>query len=154
MRAALVGLAIVATAAACSMPGTASSATPSARATPNASPVATTPATLDPAVTMPAGFPADLPIYPKARLTEAASFAASGAPTVWGVEWETLDSVAKVRAFYAAKLGQGDWTITFSGTANGAFAASYARRSNKKVGGLIGAQSAAGVTRITLSLSS
>lgn len=153
MRVALVGLALVAAAAACSMPGTTPIATPSAKASPKGSPVPTTPATLDPAVTMPSGFPADLPVYPKARLTEAASFASSGAPTVWGVEWETFDSVDKVRAFYAAKLSQADWTITFAGTANGAFAAAYSRKSNKKIGGLIGAQSVSGITRITLSLS-
>lgn len=153
MRSALAGLAFVAVAAACSLPGTTANATPSAKPSPKGSPVAATPATLDPAVTMPSGFPADLPVYPRARLTEAASFAATGAPTVWGVEWETLDSVDRVRAFYAAKLSQADWTITFAGTANGAFAAAYSRKSNKKVGGLIGAESVAGVTRITLSLS-
>ncbi len=154
MRSVLVCLALVAVAAACTLPGATPNPTPSVKASPKGSPVATTPPALDPAVTMPGGFPADLPIYPKARLTEAASFAATGTPTVWGVEWETFDSVDKVRAFYAAKLSQGDWTISFAGTAKGAFAAAYSRKSNKKIGGLLGAQSVAGVTRITLSLSS
>ena len=56
---------------------------------------------------MPPGFPSDLPIYPKARLTAGASFVSSGQVS-WGMEWETLDSVAKVQAFYTDKLNQGE----------------------------------------------
>jgi hypothetical protein len=86
---------------------------------------------------MPAGFPADVPIYTGARLTSAANFASNG-QTTWGLEWETFDSVDKVTAFYTGKLDQGDWTVTFSGTANGAFSAVFARKSNSKVGGILG----------------
>ena len=152
MRTALLALVLLAASAGCSFPGTAAGASPSPQ--PKETPAAASPAPLDPEVTMPAGFPQDLPLYPKARLTAAASFTATGKPTAWGVEWETYDGVEKVRVFYASRLAAGDWTITFSGTANGAFAASYSRRSNPKIGGLIGAEAAGGVTRITLSLAS
>jgi hypothetical protein len=101
---------------------------------------------------MPAGFPADVPIYPGARLTAGAAFSANG-KTAWGMEWETLDSVAKVQAFYASKLSQGDWNVQFSGTANGSFSAVFNRKSNNAVTGILGADGSSGVTKISLSLS-
>src|SRR5579864_4862677 len=100
---------------------------------------------LDPQVAMPNGFPSDVPIYPGSRLTAGATFSSSG-QTTWGMEWETLDTVDKVQAFYTSKLSQGDWTISFSGTSNGSFSAVFARKSNSKYGGLVGAGSANGVT--------
>jgi len=101
---------------------------------------------------MPVGFPADMPIYPGARLTAGAAFSANG-KTAWGMEWETLDSVAKVQAFYASKLSQGDWNVQFSGTANGSFSAVFNRKSKNSVTGILGADGSSGVTKISLSLS-
>src|SRR5579864_750666 len=92
---------------------------------------------LDPLVAMPSGFPADVPIYPGSRLTAGATFSSSG-QTTWGMEWETLDTVDKVQAFYSSKFSQGDWTISFSGSSNGSFSAVFARKSNSKYGGLVG----------------
>jgi hypothetical protein len=106
---------------------------------------------LDPAVAMPNGFPADVPIYPGARLTAGATFTANG-QTTWGMEWETLDTVDKVQAFDSSKLSQGDWNISFSGTASGAFSAVFNRKSNSKFAGLLAADTSSGVTKITLSL--
>ena len=100
---------------------------------------------------MPAGFPADIPVYTGARLTSAANFTSSGQPT-WGMEWETFDSVDKVSAFYTAGLNQGDWTLTFSGSANGSFSAVFARKSNPKTSGILGADGSTGVTKISLAL--
>ena len=100
---------------------------------------------------MPPGFPADVPIYTGARLTAAASFTSTGL-VAWGMEWQTLDGVDKVEAFYRTRFSQGDWKITFNGSANGAFAAGYSRKSNSKAGGLLGADGTSGITRITLSL--
>ena len=97
------------------------------------------------------GFPADVPIYTGARLTAAAQFASNG-QTTWGMEWETLDGVDKVQAFYAAKLAQGDWTVTSSGTANGVYSGVFARKSNSKVGGILGADGSSGVTKISMAL--
>lgn len=105
---------------------------------------------LDPAVDMP-NVPADVPIYPGARLTAGATFTANG-QTTWGMEWETLDTVDKVQAFYSSKLSQGDWNISSSGTANGAFSAVFNRKSNSKFAGLLAADTSSGVTKITLSL--
>jgi hypothetical protein len=68
------------------------------------------------------------------------------------MEWQTLDPVDKVQAFYKTKFSQGDWQINFNGFANQAFSANYARKSNPKVAGLLGADGSSGVTRITLSL--
>lgn len=100
---------------------------------------------------MPAGFPQDVPIYTSARLTAVAAFAANG-QTTWGMEWETLDTVDKVQAFYTSKLAQGDWTIKVSGGTAGAFSAIFSRKSNSKVAGALGADGSSGVTKISMSL--
>jgi hypothetical protein len=147
IRAALV---ILLAASACTIGGASSGQSPQPSALapfPSASP---TPK-LDSEVAMPAGFPADVPIYTGARLTSAAGFTSNGHAT-WGMEWETFDSVAKVTAFYTAKLNQGDWTLTFSGGANGAFSAVFARKSNSRVGGILGVDGSSGLTKISLAL--
>jgi hypothetical protein len=100
---------------------------------------------------MPAGFPADIPVYTGARLTSAAGFTTNGQST-WGMVWETLDSVDKVTAFYTARLNQGDWTLTFSGGANGVFSGVFARKSNPKVSGILGVDGSSGLTKISLAL--
>jgi hypothetical protein len=105
---------------------------------------------VDVEVTPPPGFPADVPVYPGARLTAAASFASP--QVAWGMEWQTVDGVDKVQPFYKTKFSQGDWQITFNGSANQAFSATFSRKSNPKVGGLLGADGSSGITRITLSL--
>ena len=106
---------------------------------------------VDVEVTPPPGFPADVPVYPGARLTAAASFTSPG-QVAWGMEWQTVDGVDKVQLFYKTKFSQGDWQITFNGSANQAFSATYSRKSNPKFGGLLGADGSSGITRITLSL--
>jgi hypothetical protein len=102
---------------------------------------------------MPNGFPADVPIYPGSRLTAAAPFSANG-QTTWGMEWETLDGLDKVQAFFSSKLSQGDWAMQFSGTANGAFSAIFKRKSNPNFAGILGANASSGVTKISMSLAS
>ena len=106
---------------------------------------------LDPAVPMPVNFPADVPIYPGARLTAAATFSANG-QTTWGMEWETLDGIDKVQAFYSSKFSQGDWTIEFTDSTGAKFAATFKRKSNPKSKGGIGADGGSGVTKISMSL--
>ena len=100
---------------------------------------------------MPAGFPDDVPIYTKARLTAGVTFKSTGQVS-WGMEWQTLDSVAKVQAFYADKMRQGDWAITFTNKANNNFSATFSRKSNSSVQGTLGAGTASGITRIDMSL--
>lgn len=100
---------------------------------------------------MPSGFPSDLPIYPGARLTAAGSFNSNGT-TTWSMAWETVDSVDKVQAFYTAHLAQGDWTLSFSGSSNGAFSAIFNRKSSSNVGGILGVGATTGFTTITLAL--
>src|SRR5712692_2426578 len=73
-------------------------------------------------------------------------------PSAWGMEWETFDSVDKVNAFYAARLNQGDWAVTFSGPANGGFTAIFTRKSNPKVEGILGLDGSSGLTKISLAL--
>ena len=92
-----------------------------------------------------------MPVYPGARLTQAAPFASQG-QVAFGMEWQTLDTVDKVQAFYKTRFSAGDWKITFNGSANNAFSANYSRRSNPKVNGMLGADGSSGITRITLSL--
>jgi hypothetical protein len=106
---------------------------------------------LDDQVAMPEGFPADVPIYTKARLTAGAAFASSG-QKAWGMEWQTADGVDKVRAFYADKLSHGDWTINFTDTASGSFSATFARKSNSQVQGTLKSNVSSGVTKILMSL--
>ena len=116
------------------------------------SPLARPSGQLDAQVAMPVGFPDDVPVYTKARLTEGARFSSNGQVS-WGMEWQTLDSVGKVQAFYADKMNQGDWTITFTNKATSAFSASFARKSNSSVQGTLGAGTGSGITRISLTLS-
>ena len=100
---------------------------------------------------MPAGFPADLPVYPKARLTAGASFTSTG-QVAWGMEWETTDDASRVHAYYAKQLSQGDWTLTVTNQTSGAaYAAVFARKSNPRDKGTLAINSASGVTAIALS---
>jgi hypothetical protein len=126
--------------------------TPSAPATPTGSPLARASGQLDAEVPMPEGFPADLPVYPKARLTAGASFTSTG-QVAWGMEWETLDDPSKVETYYARQLSQGDWTLTVNKQTNGAvYAATFARKSNSHDKGTLAINSDSGVTTIALSL--
>jgi hypothetical protein len=106
---------------------------------------------LDAEVPMPSTFPSDVPIYSGARLTSAINFGSNGT-TTWGMEWQTLDGVDKVQAFYTAKLAQGDWSVSFPNNANGAFSATFNRKSNSKVGGILGIDRSSGITKISLAL--
>jgi hypothetical protein len=155
MRVFLGALAALLVLTGCShIPGIPSKAgtTASAPASPSGSPLAKASGQLDAEVPMPAGFPADLPVYPKARLTAGASFTSTG-EVAWGMEWETTDSPSKVQAYYAKQLSQGDWTLTVSTPSNGAaYAATFGRKSNTHETGTLAVISDSGVTTIALSL--
>jgi len=132
--------------------GSQAGATPSASAGPTGSPLAKASGQLDAEVPMPAGFPSEVPVYPKARLTAGASFTSTG-QIAWGMEWETIDDPSKVQAYYARQLSQGDWTLTVNSQANGAvYAATFARKSNSHETGTLAVNSDSGVTTIALSL--
>ncbi len=131
--------------------GKTGSGSPSHVGTAEPTPLARPSGQLDAQVAMPSGFPGDMPVYSKARLTVGGKFNSSGQVS-WGMEWQTLDSVAKVQAFYADKLNQGDWTITITNKATDNFSATFARKSNSSVQGTLGAGTASGVTRISMSL--
>jgi hypothetical protein len=136
--------------AACSAGSTAGgTSTPSASPIP--SPLAGPSGRLNAEVPMPAGFPADMPIYPKSRLTSGAAFVSSGEAS-WGMEWETLDSTSKVQSFYASKLAQGDWVIAMKSSSATAFTATFQRKSTSAVTGTLAANNTDGVTRILMSL--
>ncbi|TMG60120.1 MAG: hypothetical protein E6H83_06110, partial [Chloroflexi bacterium] len=126
---ALAGLVLL---AGCTSGGGSAGASPSTTLSPEPSPLARPSGQLDAEVSMPPGFPSDVPIYTKARLTASASFVSSGQVS-WGMEWETLDSVAKVKTFYSVKLNQGDWTISVTGSGSNTFAATFSRKSNSHV---------------------
>jgi hypothetical protein len=147
--AALFLIVILVGASACRLPGSSSGSPASSTRQASATPSPVGP--LDAAVPTPGAFPADVPVYPGARLTAGAAFSANGV-TTWGLEWETLDSVDKVKAFYTSKLGQGDWTIQLSGGASGTFSATFSRKSNSKSAGIIGADGSSGITKISMSL--
>ena len=100
---------------------------------------------------MPPDFPTDVPIYPGARLTAGAGFTSTG-QEAWGMEWQTLDGVAKVQPFYAKQLNQGDWLVKFSDSPPGSFKAMFARKSNSRVSGTLSAGTSSGVTKILMTL--
>jgi hypothetical protein len=104
---------------------------------------------LDPAVAMPSAFPADFPVYPGARLTQASEVTNNG-QTTWGMQWETLDGVDAVQGFYVRRLNSGDWTISYNGSSGGNFSAIFSRRSNQKDAGILAVELESDVTRITL----
>jgi hypothetical protein len=136
---------------ACGASTSSSTSSSTSNSSPNVSSSSAGAGHLDPQVSMPAGFPSDVPIYTGARLTSSGSFTSNGA-TTWGMEWETADGVDKVQAFYTAKLNQGDWTLSFSGSTNGAFSAIFNRKTNSKVGGILGVDGSSGITKISLAL--
>ena len=149
MRVGVASLAVLLLAGCTSPLAQSSSPSPTASA---ARPTASAkPAKLHSPVPMPNGFPADVPVYPGARLTAAAGFP-STATTAWGMEWETLDSVGKVLAFYQQKMNQGDWTMKVSSSSQTAFHAGFNRHSDPAVGGTLAANDNGGVTKIDLSL--
>ena len=120
--------------------------------TPSGSPLPQASGRLDAQVPMPLGFPVDVPVYPKARLTAAAGFP-STAPTSWGMEWQSLDSVSAVQTYYQQKLNQGDWTLTVGSTAPNEFKATFGRKSDRSVIGTIDVTATSGtVTKILMSL--
>lgn len=144
---------------ACShIPGMGKQAAASAAASPsptaaNGSPLAKASGTLDAEVPMPPGFPADVPVYPKARLTAGAAFNSTG-QVAWGLEWETTDDPTKVKAFYSKQLNLGDWVLTVNNSpspSGPAFAATFARKSNSHETGTIAVNADQGVTMIDLS---
>ena len=130
---------------ACGSSTTSSSASP---ASPSVSGVAGS-GKLDPAVSMPNGFPSDFPVYPGSRLTVAGQVTANG-QTTWGLQWETLDSVDAVQAFYMKRLNEGDWTLTYNGSSNGSFSAIFSRKSNRKDAGILTVELESDVTHIAL----
>ena len=150
MRRALAVLALLLLGACSSPLDRSASASPATTAKPTASAKPTT-GKLHAQVPMPSDFPSDVPVYPGARLTAAAGFPTS-VSTSWGMEWETLDSVGKVLAYYQQKMNQGDWTMKVSGSSQTAFSATFSRKSNPRVGGTVGANFNGGVTKIDLSL--
>ncbi len=149
MRALAAALFVLAIA--CGGSGATASATASPVGTAEPSPLAKPSGQLDAQVALPSGFPSDVPVYAKARLTAGAAFR-SGGQVSWGMEWQTLDAVDKVRAFYAEQLNKGDWSITFGTAASGAFSATFSRKSNSQVQGTLASNRANGVTKISMSL--
>lgn len=145
---AAAGLVIFLGGAACSSLGGDAAASPSGPSPTVQAPVR---GKMDQPVPTPGGFPAAVPVYPGARLTAGASFPGTSV-TTFGMEWETLDSVAKVHTFYAENLNQGGWQISFSGTTSTGFNAVFSRTDNTKETGVLGADGSSGVTKISLSL--
>ena len=66
--------------------------------------------------------------------------------------WETLDTVATVRAFYAQNMNKGDWTISFAAATSNGFAATFSRKSDSRINGTLAVSNSGGVTRIEMSL--
>jgi hypothetical protein len=145
----LLALAFVLLSACSAGDGSQAGASPPGSPTP--SPLAAASGRLHAQVPMPVSFPPDVPIYPGARLTAAAPFTSSGQAT-WSMEWETLDAVTKVRAFYADKMNQADWKISFANTSTNAFKATFGRRSDSRVTGTLASNDDSGYTKILMSL--
>lgn len=134
-------------------PACGATTTSSTTSTPSAAGNSSTPSPangqLDPAVATPNGFPSDFPVYPGSRLIHA-SHVITNAQTSWGMEWETVDGAAAVQTFYMSKLNQGDWTLPYSSSDNGAYSAIFTRKSNSKDAGLLTVEIESNVTHIRL----
>jgi hypothetical protein len=103
---------------------------------------------------MPSGFPADFPIYTGARLTAANSTPGSGS-TKWTMEWQTLDTLSSVQAYYAVALDKNDWILLgYSGDINTRFSATFTRKSNHTLTNSLEVTNSAGLTKIDLVLNS
>ncbi|HXN92594.1 MAG TPA: hypothetical protein VN906_14035 [Candidatus Sulfotelmatobacter sp.] len=131
---------------ACSNPG--SSASSPARVT--GTPLAPASGLLDAQVVLPPNFPADVPIYPGARLTAGASFASTGQVS-WGMEWESPVKYTTVVAFYTKQFDQGDWTISITGS-GATFSAKVTRKSDSRFTGTLVIDPSSGIDKILLSL--
>lgn len=136
---------------ACSQPSGSASSPARVSGTPAGTPLARASGLLDAQVAMPPNFPADVPIYPGARLTAGASFASTGQVS-WGMEWETMDSLNKVAAYYTRQFQQGDWTFKVDSSTATDFSTTVTRKSNSHFTGTLAADSTSGVTKILLSL--
>lgn len=137
-------------ASACSLHQSSTAAT-SARTAPAVSPLAAASGQFDAEAPMPANFPSDFPIYPKARLTAGATFASSGQIT-WGMEWESLDSLSAIESFYQRQLSKGDWTIQIIDNAPDHWTAAVGRKSDSSIQGALTVNGEADKARILLSL--
>lgn len=145
MRKLVVVLAAVVLGAGCShIPGLGK-----AQASPSASSSAA--AAVDSPIPTPAGFPTDVPVYPKARLTAGASFTSPGQAT-WGMEWETTDGAGVVRAYYEKQFSTGDWTLQVTNTSDLVLAGTIGRKSNPNEKGTLAVNNDNAVTVIALSL--
>lgn len=100
---------------------------------------------------MPPGFPNDVPVYPKARLTAAAQFASTGEVT-WGMEWQTAGPIDPVVAYYTKEFPLHDWTLTQTARSDTSWSATLARKSDSHVQGTITVNNDQNVIRIELSL--
>jgi hypothetical protein len=153
MRPAVVAaVALVLLSTACSnLPfiGSKNVASPSASATGPA--LAQASGQLDAEVLMPAGFPTDVPVYPKARLTAAAAFTSPG-QTAWGMEWETMDNYYAVANYLDAQFNHGDWMRNPTASSTYSFTEAIARKSNPHVTGSFTINNDSGLTKILLSL--
>jgi hypothetical protein len=104
---------------------------------------------LEAQVAMPAGFPPDVPIYPRARLIAEASFTSPGR-VLWSMEWETLDKLARVLAFYQQQLSQSGWTFNLKASTGTTFSA--VAMHGTVYSAILAADATTGVTKILLSL--
>jgi hypothetical protein len=129
------------------------SASPATGARTSGSPLAKATGQLDAQVPMPANFPPDMPIYTGARLAAGASFESPG-QVAWGMEWETLDPLSKVKSYYEKEMAKGDWSVTFSSMADNKFTATFARKSNSHAKGTLVGDSGSGLTKILMSFTS
>jgi hypothetical protein len=129
-------------------------ASPSPHTPAAAGPPAKSSGPLDAQVNPPVGFPADFPVYPKARLTAGASFRSPG-QAAWGMEWETTDQPAEVDAFYVKKFESSDWKLTVTAQAPEApdrYGGSIVRKSNPAESGTFMINADYGMVMINLAL--
>jgi hypothetical protein len=130
-----------------SSPVATATASPSPHKAPSPSPVPS-----PSAEALPAGFPSDFPIYPSSRLVQQATFSGGG-QTNWGLEWTTADSTTKVQTFFTARLSSVDWVLlTHSGSATTSYSDGFRRNSDPRTSGTVQIAAGAGITKISVVL--
>src|SRR3989475_9304261 len=123
---ALAGLVLL---AGCTSGGGSAGSSPSTTLSPEPSPLARPSGQLDAEVSMPPGFPSDVPIYTKARLTAGGSFLSNGQVS-GGEEREPRASAAEARRQYQGKLQQHGLTHSVTNSGSNTLHAAFSWHSN------------------------
>lgn len=100
---------------------------------------------------LPASFPKDFPVYPKAKLTSS-WYSKTDKGNGVSVAWETSDSVNKVAEFYKDKLAKDGWKVSNSFDGEGSSTISFEKETSSGFVGIAATSEGKTMISVTLSL--